>query len=270
MIDTRFLSEIAGILQKSLSPRGTYQAVFDLLETTLPFESATLFLYNQSKDRMEKTFHKGTFTVDLIGEIAFERGHGISSWMSHRKDPLVLPSLIKSRPGREAKFNSFLSLPLWAGGSLIGVLNLGHSEANFFKLEELESYKLIGIQISEVIHILLLQQQLDQKNKALLHTIEQLKVAQQELVEKERLAAIGEIVVTVNHEINNPLTSIVGLAEIIKLGCSTMSTEKIREALQGILKEAYRIQHVTQRLRKLDSSESQVYFGNQRMIKLKA
>jgi signal transduction histidine kinase len=270
MIDTHFLREIAAILQKSLNAYGTYQAVFDLLETTLPFESATLFLYDKAKDRMEKTFHKGAFTVDLIGEIAFERGPGISSWISHRKEPLVLESLTKSRPGREAKFNSFLSLPLWASGSLIGVLNLGHSQANFFKREESESYRYIAIQISEVIHTLLLQQQLDQKNKALLQTIEQLKAAQKELVEKERLAAIGEIVVTVNHEINNPLTSIIGLAEIMKLSCSTMSTEKTREALQGILKEAYRIQRVTHQLRELDSSESQVYCGDQRMIKLKA
>ncbi len=268
MLNIQFLNDLTEIFQKSMDADEKYQAVFEILNKTLPFKSATLFLYHDTTDKLEMAYQKGSVRVDLIQEISFDRGSGISSWMSHRKDPVVLASLHKSRPGREAKFNSFLSLPLWANGSLIGVLNMAHNTANYFSHDEMDSYKIIGSQISKVLNSLLLQRQLDQKNKELLQTIQQLKLAQKELVEKERLAAIGEIVITVNHEINNPLTSILGLAEILKLSCSSASVEKIREALDGIIHETKRIQRVTEKLRNLTSSESEVYVGNQRMTKL--
>jgi signal transduction histidine kinase len=268
MINIRFLNDLTEIFQKSMNADETYPAVFEILNKTVAYDSATLFIYNSVNDRLEKVYQKGGVVVDLIPEIPFDRGSGISSWMSHQQDPVVLASLQKSRPGKEAKFNSFLSLPLWANGMMIGVLNMAHNTSNYFTYDNLELYRTLGSQISKVLNSLFLQRELDQKNRQLSHTIEQLKKAQAELVEKERLAAIGEIVVTVNHEINNPLTSIIGLTEILKLSCPSASIEKIREALNGILQEAKRIQRVTRKLRDLKSSESEVYVGNQRMTKL--
>jgi len=269
MINTEFLTEIARIFQSGMGADETYAAVFRILEKTMPFDSATLFLYRPQKDCLEKVYQRGDTTVDLIQEIPFARGRGISSWMSTRSEPIVLPSLVKSRPGREARFNSFLSFPLRAKEKLIGVLNLGHQEADRYTHKEARAYQLIASQISAVFDRLLLEQELDRKNKKLTQAITELKATQDELMQKERLAAIGEVVVTVNHEINNPLTSIMGLAEILDLTCSTTGTDRLREGLRGILKEARRIQRVTQQLTELECLETETYIGDQRMVKLR-
>ncbi|MBI3608868.1 MAG: HAMP domain-containing protein [Nitrospirae bacterium] len=48
------------------------------------------------------------------------------------------------------------------------------------------------------------------------HMAYELKRAQERLIKTERLAAIGEVSSAIHHEINNPLTSVMGYAEILQ------------------------------------------------------
>jgi len=212
MVNIKFLRDIVDIIQKGLDLEETFDAVFDLLDKTVPFDSATLYLYHKKLDQLEVVHQKGDEVVDLVGEIPFDRGRGISGWVSKQKKPVILPSLTRARPGKERRFSSFVSMPLWVGEKLVGVLNMGHKEPGVYKRIEIDDYKILSSQISIVLEKILLKRQLQQQNKLLKKTLNELKEAQQKLIEKERLAAIGEIVVTVNHEITNPLPSIIGLA----------------------------------------------------------
>jgi len=49
-------------------------------------------------------------------------------------------------------------------------------------------------------------------------TLEQLKTTQSQLVQSEKLAGVGESVAGVTHELNNPLTSVIGFAELMQRG----------------------------------------------------
>ena len=159
-------------------------------------------------------------------------------------------------------------MPLWVGDKLVGVLNIGHQEPDAYKRIEISDYEIVSSQISIILDKIILQKQLREHNRLLKEALNKLKRAQKQLIEKERLAAIGEVVITVNHEINNPLTSIIGLAEILELAFQTGKHEKVREGLRGILKEANRIRKVTHKLAEISSSESKKYVGKLRMIEL--
>ncbi|MBD3333874.1 hypothetical protein GF356_13575 [candidate division GN15 bacterium] len=91
--------------------------------------------------------------------------------------------------------------------------------------------------------------------------------ADRELLDQERLAAVIEMAVTVNHEINNPLTAILGNVQLLLL-----KREDLDEELQGKLKtieqSAMKIKDVTQRLMKLNSTRSTSYNGDTRMLDL--
>jgi len=264
MIRTDFLREVANILQKGWGSEDTFDAVFDLLEKTVPFDSATLYLFSHENGRLEVIHQKGEDVVELAGEIAFDRGKGISSWVSKQKKPVILQSLATARPGKERRFSSFVSMPLWGSEGLLGVLNLGHQRPDVYKDVESEDYAVVSSQISIVLEKMLLQKQLHEQNRLLEETLRELREAQKKLIEKERLAAIGEVVVTVNHEINNPLTSIIGLAEIVKAD----DQKEVKETLTIILREAKRIQSVTHKLARISSSQTEEYFGSTRMTKL--
>ena len=268
MINLEFLSEISAIFQKSTAADYAYQAVFDILEKTLNYDYGTLFLYDKEKDQLSSTYQRGDIRVELIHEFEFQHGAGLSGWMTGRREPLILPNLKKARPGKDNLFHSFVSMPLWSNNDLLGVLNLAHHNEGNFKRSDADHYATIASQIAMVIEKVALETELTRQNRVLEKALKELKIAQKNLIEKERLAAIGEIVITVNHEINNPLTTIVGLSEILQMTLETAKHEKIRSGLQGILKEAKRIQRVTQKLSQLDSTKVTTYIGDTSMIML--
>ena len=81
-----------------------------------------------------------------------------------------------------------------------------------------------------------------------------LKSLQEELIKQQRLSAIAETVVTLSHEINNPLNVVMGGAEFLirKKSTSQKDTTKI---LNDMKKASYRMARV---MRKLSSLEKEV------------
>ncbi len=76
-------------------------------------------------------------------------------------------------------------------------------------------------------------------------TVETLKNTQAQLVQREKLSAIGEFVAGVTHELNNPLGAVIGFAELLKL---TSTDEGQRKYLDNIVAGALRCRKIVQNL----------------------
>ena len=83
---------------------------------------------------------------------------------------------------------------------------------------------------------------------------------EQELVRVEKLATVGQMVVTINHEINNPLSIISTNAQSLRLLNPDLD-EKIVDKLHGIERQVKRISEVTQRLRALQEVDTDEYIA---------
>lgn len=81
---------------------------------------------------------------------------------------------------------------------------------------------------------------------------------QRDLVRAEKLATVGQMVITVNHEINNPLTIIAANAQSMRLLNKDMD-DKGKKKLESIEKQVRRISEVTERLRTMDEVASSAY-----------
>lgn len=88
------------------------------------------------------------------------------------------------------------------------------------------------------------------------------------LVKTERLAAIGEVGIAVRHEINNPLTTIIGNIELI-LDRYGDAPEEIRQRLTVVLENALRISNIVKRLREIKKEAPVEYIDGIKMTKLK-
>ena len=70
----------------------------------------------------------------------------------------------------------------------------------------------------------------------------------QNIIEQERLAAIDDIVVTVNHNINNPLTTIINYAELLQLMVESEDQTHVVQGIKRIHDAALRIKQFTHNL----------------------
>ena len=77
------------------------------------------------------------------------------------------------------------------------------------------------------------------------HTVDTLQTTQAQLIQSEKLSAVGEFVAGVAHELNNPLATVMGFSEILK---SAPVDPKHQRHLNMIFKSAERCQKIVQSL----------------------
>jgi len=91
--------------------------------------------------------------------------------------------------------------------------------------------------------------------------------AMTEIIDRERLKAVSETAVTVNHEINNPLTAALGNVQLILMKRDELDPA-LRRKLEVVEKSALQIRDVTQKLLNLTEAKSINYAGKDTMIDL--
>ncbi|RKY62574.1 MAG: hypothetical protein DRP95_01260 [Candidatus Latescibacterota bacterium] len=93
----------------------------------------------------------------------------------------------------------------------------------------------------------------------------ELEEARMREVELERLKAVREIVVTLSHEINNPLTVILGTVELMLMR-SHKFDEKTVAQLRRIEKHTRRIRDLVHKLNNISQLYTKPYLGKEMMI----
>jgi len=262
------LFKLSQVIQSCTKPENTYNSVLELLEELVDFEFAALFIYSDELEKLNLVASKG-HAVDLIQPVSFDMGNGLSAWVAKQKRPILLSELHRGKILGKNPVRSFLSIPLLLGDKIIGVMNFGHIRAGSFTKHNLQVLTIAAGQLSVIIERSLYFNRLAEKNRQLERTNRQLQIAQDALVERERLAAVGEVAVTVNHEINNPLTVIIGNAELLLKDLAD-SDKKVRKKVEHIVAESKRIAQITRALRKIDKLVSEDYLpGGAKMLSLK-
>ncbi len=97
--------------------------------------------------------------------------------------------------------------------------------------------------------------------------LSEIRRLQQALIEQERLAAITEAVATVNHEINNPLTPILGNAQLLLEGGKPLEPE-VERRLRVIEANAWKIHEIVIKLSQITRTVRTHYYGEAKMLDL--
>ena len=94
--------------------------------------------------------------------------------------------------------------------------------------------------------------ELAKANAQLTATVERLKSTQAQLLQAEKLSAIGQLVAGVAHELNNPLTSVIGYAQLLeselRSGDPARPTAEVGHDLRRIAEESERAARIVRNL----------------------
>lgn len=123
------------------------------------------------------------------------------------------------------------------------------------EITELERELLVGIsmQVSSSLMQASLFHQISQKNEELELAFKELKEAQLQLINSEKMASLGQLVASVAHEINTPLSAINANNEILDKVCEKYSENnlEILKEINSVDKEAIkRITNIVQSLKR--------------------
>ena len=99
-----------------------------------------------------------------------------------------------------------------------------------------------------------------------LRTEEKLVFAEQRLEKSERAAMIAELAGTAAHELNQPLTSVMGYAELLKRRLK--EDDPLYRAVDIIFREAERMAEIVRKIGKITRYETKAYVGKARIVDL--
>jgi len=106
---------------------------------------------------------------------------------------------------RKEGYRTVLSVPLLREGEAIGVICLRRTEVQPFNDKQIELLKSFADQAVIAISNVRLFEQVQERTRELSKSLDDLRIAQDRLIQTEKLASLGQLTAGIAHEIKNPL-----------------------------------------------------------------
>jgi PAS domain S-box-containing protein len=150
----------------------------------------------------------------------------------------ALPEAFR-RLQREEGIQASQFVVLWSKGRMMGALVVGSRQGRQFSTAELNLLAAVGNQIATTIDKSLL---LNETREA----YESLRLTQEQLLQSEKMVAVGQLISGVAHELNNPLTAILGYSQLLK--SDEFTNARGADYVEKLYKQAMRTHRIVQNL----------------------
>jgi PAS domain S-box-containing protein len=238
------LNAIGEVLGQAVALEDGLTAALLKITELFSVSTAAVYLLEQPTSVLRRTAAVGYETDSSRRNLAMQVSTGLLDQIRQARATLLsgalpaLPEEIRELHHKEGIHESQVVV-LWAKDRIMGLLIVGNRDAHGFSTAELNLLSAVGNQIATTIDKSLL---LEKTREA----YDSLRRTQEQLLQSEKMAAVGQLISGVAHELNNPLTAILGYSQLLK------SEEFVKgrgvDYLEKLYKQAQRTHHIVQNL----------------------
>jgi signal transduction histidine kinase len=252
------LLKFSALINSSLEIEGVLNNAMKWAEEFINAEASSIYELDEMNNELYIRLARGE-KKEPVKSIRLKVGEGIAGWVVQSCQPIVVHDVSNEKKFSDKydkitgfKTRSLICVPLTLRGKAIGaiqVINKKNQES--FSNADLEILTGMSHQIAVAMENAKLYKLLEKKFEL---TYQELKTAQEKLIRSERLAAMGNLVNGVAHEIRNPITVIGGFAQRIKnLSNDNREIKKLTEIILG---ETVRLERLVRKVHEFTDVQS--------------
>jgi len=243
------LRDIAAVLNSSLNLEEVLEQVMAEVQRLLEAESASVLLYDPTSDDLGFAAASTANPEILIGK-RLPTTAGIAGWVMQNRQAIVVDNA-QHDPRFDHRIDtlmkqttrSLLAVPLIFKDTIIGVIEVVNRVKGGFDQYDLEMLQVLAASAAMAIENANLYKDLQGRIQALQDT-------QAQLIHSEKMAALGRLVASIAHEINNPLQSVQTCLTLTREELdSNQNREKLDRYLGIVESEIDRISTIVRRMR---------------------
>jgi PAS domain S-box-containing protein len=207
-------------------------------------ESGTVYLSDSDATTYRRRAAWGPRSRDKmrVAEICFTEGFG--DLVMRSRTEVVTAEYLPHLPPKVAEFlrsdadRSWLWVLFWGKDSPVGIMGLCSQMGYEYSSNDENLLVAISRQLATTIEKVRLYEET-------CRAYEDLRKTQEQLLQSEKMSAVGQLIAGVAHELNNPLTAILGYAQLLE---SEGLNTRAQDYVSKLFKQAQRTHRVVQNL----------------------
>jgi two-component system NtrC family sensor kinase len=198
-------------------------------------EAGAIYVFDDTNQefRLRATYGLDDTVAAELRDRRIRIGEGAISDAAKRRMPIQIPD-IQSDPSAtldiivRAGFRALLIVPLLSADRIVGALVVRRRQPGEFPKSTIELLQTFAAQSVLAIQNARLFENVEARTRELAKSLEDLRTAQDRLVQTEKLASLGQLTAGIAHEIKNPLNFVNNFSAV-----SVELIDELRQALAG-------------------------------------
>lgn len=243
LAELKAVFEVTTLVNSEMELSGVLDTISREALRTLGGDQSSLFLYDPRMGKLRCVSAWGPQS-DVVKNEAMEAGKSVAGWVMNHGKPLRLGEDLKESQfsgfiPKDKKISSSLCVPLMVKKKAKGVLNISlFDNKKKFTEADLKLVSIFAENAAISIEKAELYERLKKQTATLKKTIDQLKAAQDRLIQSGKLRALGNLARGMSHDFNDVLVAISDRTESLK---RDLSTAAIPENARGSLSKSLQV-----------------------------
>ncbi|RHW76357.1 GAF domain-containing sensor histidine kinase [Colwellia sp. RSH04] len=287
---TNALLQISSLVLSNLTLPQIYKRIHEVASEVIPVRNIAIFLYEQETEIITFGYFVDEKDKDDIVGLQMALGEGLSSYVIKKNKPCLFTKEEQLKLERDKEITkvigsiseSWMGAPICGDDGVMGIIIIqSYNEEEIYDTSDLEVLSFVAANLAIVLQQQKYRHQqaidkkaleeslehIQQQKSTLENMMDELQLTQKELVQKEKMASLGNLVAGISHEINTPIgicvTGISNLHHVYKdlkkkMEQKTATNTHLTDFLEDVEEACHIIEANTQRAAQLINSFKEI------------